>query len=516
MSRRIHEPSEPAADDAREANDGSGVDRASRRLVRLAEWAVGLLVCLLAWRLAALQLNATDLFFDEAQYWSWSREPAFGYYSKPPLIAWLIGLATGLCGDGEACVRAASPILHTVTALVVMALGRTLYGATVGALAGLTYATLPGVSFSAGIISTDVPLLLAWAVALLAYAAMLRSAARWPAAVLGIALGLGLNAKYAMVYFLLGAAVHMALVPAARQLLRDARWWLALALGAALIAPNLYWNYANSFATFAHTADNVNLGGRLFRPGRALEFTAAQFGVFGPILLAALTAFLWRARAEPVGERERFLLAFSLPIILLIIGQAFLSRAHANWAAVAYVAASVLVPAVLWQRPAERRWLGASLALNAGIALAIGLVTWQAGRFTLPGGADPFARTLGWQGVADVTRKALATARREGHPFDAVLTDDRAVTAELLYYMRGEPTPVLAWRGPGRPRDHYALTRAYTPDKGERVLLVSLEADSRAIERTFVGVIPLATETVPAGRGPPRKVRLLALRGPAR
>ena len=42
----------------------------------------GLLAALLVLRLVALALNGTDLF-DEAQYWSWSLEPAFGYYSKP-------------------------------------------------------------------------------------------------------------------------------------------------------------------------------------------------------------------------------------------------------------------------------------------------------------------------------------------------------------------------------------------------------------------------------------------------
>ena len=45
---------------------------------------VGLLA-LLCVRLVALRWNVTDLFFDEAQYWAWSEEPAFGYYSKPPL-----------------------------------------------------------------------------------------------------------------------------------------------------------------------------------------------------------------------------------------------------------------------------------------------------------------------------------------------------------------------------------------------------------------------------------------------
>ena len=36
------------------------------------------LAALLAVRTVALAFNATDLFFDEAQYWTWSQELAFG------------------------------------------------------------------------------------------------------------------------------------------------------------------------------------------------------------------------------------------------------------------------------------------------------------------------------------------------------------------------------------------------------------------------------------------------------
>src|SRR5688572_21438287 len=94
-------------------------------------WPVALwagLGLLLAVRLVALKFNATDLFFDEAQYWSWSLEPAFGYYSKPPLIAWVIGAATALCGTSEFCIRLPSPLMHTATALIVFMIGRRLYG----------------------------------------------------------------------------------------------------------------------------------------------------------------------------------------------------------------------------------------------------------------------------------------------------------------------------------------------------------------------------------------------------
>src|SRR5688572_16058438 len=169
-------------------------------------WA-GLGLLLLA-RLVALGLNGTDLFFDEAQYWSWSLEPAWGYYSKPPLIAWVIGAATAVCGSGEFCIRLPSPLLHTATALMVFLIGRRLYDTQTGLWSALAFATLPGVSLSAGIISTDVPLLLCWAVALWAFIELIeRPEAWWPSLVLGVAFGLGLNAKYAMVFFPLSMAV---------------------------------------------------------------------------------------------------------------------------------------------------------------------------------------------------------------------------------------------------------------------------------------------------------------------
>ena len=63
----------------------------------LAWWAVRVLV---------MQASGAGLHVDEAQYWWWSTELAWGYYSKPPMIAALIHLSTTLFGDGVVGVRA--------------------------------------------------------------------------------------------------------------------------------------------------------------------------------------------------------------------------------------------------------------------------------------------------------------------------------------------------------------------------------------------------------------------------
>jgi 4-amino-4-deoxy-L-arabinose transferase-like glycosyltransferase len=63
-------------------------------------------------RLIGLTASNVDLFTDESQYWSWSRELSWGYFSKPPLVAWIIHFAESMCGSSEACIRAPSPIFY--------------------------------------------------------------------------------------------------------------------------------------------------------------------------------------------------------------------------------------------------------------------------------------------------------------------------------------------------------------------------------------------------------------------
>jgi 4-amino-4-deoxy-L-arabinose transferase-like glycosyltransferase len=487
-----------------------GLSTTSRETPWTAILIVGL-AALLCVRLLALYWNATDLFFDEAQYWAWSEQPAFGYFSKPPLVAWLIRAATEVCGPSEACVRLPSPFVHTATAIAVFVLGRRLYDARVGAFSGLAFATLPGVFLSAGLISTDVPLLMCWAIALVGFAALFETERLWPALVLGLAFGVGLNAKYAMAWFLMCASVYLFLTPERRGVLRDYRLWLGLALGFLMIVPNLAWNYANSFATFTHTAENANFGGRLFNPLKVLEFVGSQYGVFGPILFGAYLVIAWRGWKQRLPEPDRYLLAFSAPILVVITLEAFISRAHANWAAPAYVAGAVLVIATMI-RDAEWGWLKASFAINVALLVLIATGTTTPGRLPSPVKPDLFARTLGWHDLAIATQAELAKARDAGHPFAAVLSDDRAMTAELLYYMRGEPTPVLAWRQ-GAPHDHFELTRPFTAAITGPVLLVREGPDAGSPAAAFSSAEKIADLDLPAGDNARRRVTFYALSG---
>ena len=72
-----------------------------------------------------------------------------------------------------------------------------------------------------------------------------------------------------------------------------------------------------------------------------------QFGVFGPILLVVLLRTAWREIRRPSDRAKRSFSPSRCRCLALLVVQALLSRAHGNWSATAYPAASILVTAVM-------------------------------------------------------------------------------------------------------------------------------------------------------------------------
>lgn len=406
--------------------------------------AAGAVAALTLWRLALLPHAAIDLFVDDAQYWLWGREPAWGYYSKPPLIGWILGLSTRLGGDGAFWIRAPLPLLHGATALVLMALGTRLFDRRVGALAAVAYASLPAVSLGSAMVSTDTPLMLAFATAILAWSHLAERRSRGWALGLGAAIGLGLLAKYAMAYVLPAAALAALLLPGARIAPRDAA--LAAGLAAALIAPNLAWNLGHDLATLRHTADNAGWSGLALDPRPLAAFLAAQFAVMGPVLFGAYLLAVLAVLRGRGGPALAYLVAFSLPVLVLVCGQALINRAYANWAAATYAGGTIAAVAVLAARP---RWLALGLGINLALALLFPLALMRAETLAI-GERLLFERSLGRHAVSE---RALAVARAEG--LDTIVARERAHLADLFYTLRDAGLAIHAEPHDGPPRNHY-------------------------------------------------------------
>ncbi len=462
---------------------------------------------LTALRLAGLRFSVVDLFYDEAQYWSWSRDLAFGYYSKPPLLAWVIAAAERICGSDEWCVRTPAPIFYFATSLVVYAIGETLYDERAGFWAALLTAFGTGTAFSSRIISTDVPLLFFWAVALLAYVKLLTGASRGWALVLGIAIGLGLLAKYAMIYFVPGLLLAALLSERARTALAKPDIWIALAIGALVVAPNIAWNVTNGFVTFKHTGSLVLGEETRLSLLHGLEFLAAQFAVFGPVVFAVMILATLRITALDIIEQDRILIAFALPPLVIVTAFAVAVHAYANWAAAAFVSGAVLTAAVLSRRN-PRFWLIASIVLGLAVQCLLLYADAIATRVSLPflTSSNPYHRTLGWRAYAEA---AGQLARRLGAP--TIASDSRGELAALLYYWRDRPEQILSWRTADIP--HFDLAQPLTPAAREPILFVTWCPDIERIRPFYAQIEPLGEFRTPIGANGARGFHAFKLSG---
>jgi 4-amino-4-deoxy-L-arabinose transferase-like glycosyltransferase len=433
-------------------------------------------------RLVALVRTPLELYPDEAQYWLWSRALDFGYYSKPPMVAWAIWATTRLGGDAEMFVRMSAPLFQAGATLAAFALGRRLYGGTVGLAAAALYALMPAVQISSFVVATDAPLLCFLSFALLAYAG-LQSATGGRrlglAAGLGAALGLAFLSKYAAVYFLIGLAMHLAVSREARRAWSPLAVLAAVAVFAAVIAPNVIWNASHGFATVQHTASNAAWGQRApFNPGGLVSFLVTQVGVFGPIPFGALVAGLvLAARRRALSREDLMLLCFVLPAFLIVSVQALVSRANANWAAVSYLPGAVLVAAWLLRWRA-RRWLGAAVALQAVLAAGALLAIINPRIIDALGGSNSLKRVRGWSQTAQlITDRAHV---EQGDGLSAIAVNERFLYYSLAYYGRdyfGRPgaPPLVYWLRRTAPANQAEASAPLRAPDGARVLTVAYE-----------------------------------------
>jgi 4-amino-4-deoxy-L-arabinose transferase-like glycosyltransferase len=453
-------------------------------------------------RVAVLVVSPLELYPDEAQYWWWAQTPDWGYFSKPPMIAWIVRAATGVFGDAEWAIRLASPLLHMATALLLFGIGRLAYDARTGFWSAIAYATLPGVAYSSGLVSTDVPLLFFWALALYAFLRSLGEPGwRWPL-VCGVAFGLGLLSKYAMFYFALGAILAAIAVPKARRLVFSLRGGAILAIGLLLLSPNLAWNAAHHYPTVAHTAANADWRHAHYSLRNVLQFLGGQFGVFGPLMMLGLGLALWRlVRTKPRHDSDIVLAAFTVPVLVLILIQSFISEANANWAAAAYIAAVPLaVVALLEWRRGLLLW--ASLALHAAAMLALWTIAVSPSAADAMGQGNAFKRQEGWRTIG-----AAVAAEASRLPYDAIAARNRSLVAELLYYARPRAVPIRAWDRDTTPQDHFQMTMPLTP-AFHRVLLVLVPDEVASVLATFDSHRRLRVIAIPVGGHRTRTVEL--------
>ena len=297
-------------------------------------------IILLLLKIVALNFTTFNLFGDEAQYWLWSKDIHFGYFSKPPFLSWIIRIYTEILGSSFVSLKLLPTFVYLLIAWSIFNLLVNSGLNKKDSLAGcLIFLFIPAVSFSSFIISTDLFLLLFWTLSLNELIKISREQRLKNFILLGIFVGLGFLSKYAAVYFIICLFILILLDKSFKKVFLDNLFGFNLAFLSVfiIIMPNIIWNFNNDWITFSHTSDNANLENIEFDLVRGLEFLFIQVLMLGPLLVFGGAFSLIKK-----NRLQKILLIFSLPIIIIVFVEAVIVRANANWAAPALISLFIL------------------------------------------------------------------------------------------------------------------------------------------------------------------------------
>ncbi len=426
---------------------------------------VSLMTIFWIYRLFVLLNSPYDLYLDEAYYFNWAKHLDFGYYSKPPMLSWLIYLTTSIFGDGEVAIKIGSMLVYPITTFVVYLIGKELFDKKVALYSALIFFTLPSVWMSSMIISTDVVLLLFWSLALLFFLKALYHdrASDWIWA--GVFSGFGLMSKYNFIFFLISVLLLLALVPKFRKHFQNRNLYITIVIAFVIFLPNLIWNYNNDFVSFTHTSDLSGVKEREFHPNKFFEFFGLQFLVFGPILFYYFWVMVFK-KAVIKNEKYLILFLFAITTLGVIMILTFYSRSYANWAAVTYVSATIMVVAYLIEQKKEKL-----LKLSVVIHTLLAVVFFHYHALASLAGVeltrkiDPYKRVSGWSDVGAQIVKA-----HKAYPDTLLLTDGRTEVAQFDYYTK-EKTYI--WNPTHEMKNQYHITRDLNRQKGKDFLFVT-------------------------------------------
>jgi hypothetical protein len=185
-----------------------------------------------------------------------------------------------------------------------------------------------------------------------------------------------------------------------------------------------------------------------------------------------------------------------------------LSRAHANWAAPAYVSATVLIVAWLIQR-GWRVVVIVSVGLHVAVATLVfgGYGALAALGVEPPGRYDALRPLRGWRALGAEVGAAL-----KAHPGLKLLADDRETLAALVYYVRPHPLDAAKWQLTSRIKDQWDLRNPLTKYRGDSFLLVAAHDLVGEMRPSFAAIDPLGVAAVPAGGGSEQRYGLYLAR----
>ena len=356
----------------------------------------------------------TPLTFDEAYYWIWSKNLAFGYYDHPPDVALVIRLGTMIAGDTELGVRLVSILLALPMSFAVYRTAEILFG---GQRVAANATILLNVTLMAAvgtlIVTPDSPLLVASSFVLFFLAKVLESGrGAWWLAV-GAAAGAALVSKYTAMFFGPAILIWLISVPKLRRWLLSPWLYLGGLMALIVFSPVILWNADHGWVSFIKQLGRGEVTG--FRLSFIGELIPTQIAFATPFvfILGAMGLYALMRREGGALASRVLISAMFWVITLYFLWHSLHARVEANWFAPVYpalaIAAAVAASLTRWERISQRvadfclRW-----ASPVGIVMFAALIV-QANTGVLSGLSPRCDRAQ--------RRRRLAGARRRdrGH-----------------------------------------------------------------------------------------------------
>lgn len=422
-----------------------------------------------------------DLGHDETYYWEWSRRPDWGYASKPPMVAWVIGISTWAFGNTPFAVRLPAVVFGTGMLPWIYLLTTDMYGRRAGFWAVVLAATMPGLTAVSLLASIDGPLLFCWAATLFTFWRFVEHGAKSSGWILATAVfaGVGLLSKQTMFAFFPLAGIFLLARSESRQQLGRPILWAGATVSCAMAAPFLVWNIRHGWLTLHHTAAHfagahATIVQRLVGLG---EFLGGALGLLSPItgLLAFYLFVVAAASFQKLTRKEVFLLCFGgvplVPVLLLALKQ----PVEANWPAPFFLAAIPLIaggclgktPLRLPPRIRPRNLVTASIVGAIFIAILGWIITDPRvhGRRI-----DIAARLRGWKDLASAVDAVRLSSPQPDRTF-VIVIGSRILASELAFYLPGHPR-VYLWEAEDGPRSQYSIWGGPQDKQGYDALVV--------------------------------------------
>ena len=471
--------------------------RARRRSTRFARAALAATVAVMLAQTVFLLWGCDwDLCGDEAEYWAWSRKLAWSYFSRGPVIAWLIrlgtellgGLSLKLTGSLMFAVRFPCVILGGLTAWAIYRLAVLTTSANrTGLIAVMLLPAIPIVALGGVIVTSDTPLVCCWAwAAVWTLRAVREDKLRaWLAA--GAIGAFGVLAKYSFLAFPASVGVFLLLSASHRSQLRRPGFWLMSSLSGGLgLLPIFVWNAQHAWAGANQLADRVGLSSRAiwltfwpvlsFLGGEAVALGVIWW-IIGVTALCGILVRIVRSGPDRTGNAAIAIaaedsLAVTRPGVIYLLclwgvlwcaclAASVLGETEVNWMVPGYVSLLVLIAArverVLLRGGLRRRAYISAWCLSVAAVVAAHHLEWfypaiarwvpaPSNRWAAPFRLyEPTARLRGHQVVARAVALKVKALQAQGEsPF--VLTATYGLTSTLSFYLPGQPdTFCLSW-----------------------------------------------------------------------